>query len=594
MAQNTEDKRDYSTLIKTFVDGDSDRQNGNGSNGHSNGNGNGATATIERETEATPQQLDDRQLADLADLEPDDDDLLVSPSHQIDDDDEDDEDISRSPLARIALVGGIIGAVVLFALFVVALFGGGTPEVAEEPETQPEETEESFDESDRYKSQLALIDQQKNRVPQESDPANVSTPPTEEEKEEKPEESEEPENQTPSAPTPAPAPAPTPAPAPAPAPAPVPERPAPRPAPAPAPQQYRPAPAPAPAIEPVDPIERWKQLAGAGTTKTDGSVLPANATDDAGETETMPNMRVRRSGDRTNTPTGIGDFPADTLGDDPYDMTPNEDEGHRELGLQSRSGDGVLIASTSLKNLSVGEQGIIQRRPVRSDETETTDEIDETATRSRHEVPLGSIAEAELIVPIVATPDGETLGRFAIELTEPLLSTDEEIALPEGSILMTEVVGVDRGSLAIQLTVVAVVFRDVNGVLQQETLEPGVLLIRGDGDEALIADREGDGDPFFRDLAAGVLAGAGRVGEILNQPDVATSVSTGGGSSSSSTTVVQGDPDLVGAALDGLFNETSDRLIDRIENEERPEPVLVVEADTDVVVFTNGFLSVIR
>ncbi len=134
----------------------------------------------------------------------------------------------------------------------------------------------------------------------------------------------------------------------------------------------------------------------------------------------------------------------------------------------------------------------------------------------------------------------------------------------------------------------------LSGDLQQETLRPGVLLIRSDGDDALIADREGDGDPFFRDLAAGIFAGAGRVGEILNQPNVSTSVSSGGGNSSSSTTVVQEDPDIVGAALDGLFNETSERIIDRLENEERPEPVLVVEADTDVVVFTNGFLSVIR
>lgn len=345
-------------------------------------------------------------------------------------------------------------------------------------------------------------------------------------------------------------------------------------------------------------MAKWKALAGAGTTKTNGSVLPANATDSEEDNDATPSIRVRRSGDRTHEPVNTGDFPTDTLGDDPYDTTPDADERDRELGLQSHAGDDyVLVASISLASLSLGERGILNRRAVPANEDGTTAEEpteESTAARTRHEIPLGSTVEAELIVPVVASPDGETLGRFAVELTEPMLSAEGEVALPEGSILITEVVGIDRSSLAIQLTVVAAVYEDASGTLQQETLAPGVLLIRSDGDEALIADREGDGDPFFRDLAAGVLAGAGRVGEILNQPDVSTSVSTGGGSSSSSTTVVREDPNVVGAALDGLFNETSERIIDRLEDEERPEPVLVVEADTDVVVFANGFLSVLR
>ena len=242
--------------------------------------------------------------------------------------------------------------------------------------------------------------------------------------------------------------------------------------------------------------------------------------------------------------------------------------------------------------LSPGERGILQRRRV----PETIpSSIPDAELPIRLEVALGTTVEGEIQVPIVADPDGGTMGRFSVVLTEPMMSIDGQVALPQGTVLITQVQAIDNNSRAIQQTVVAAVYRDRSGQLRQEQIAPNILIIRGDDGGPLIASRKNASDPFFQDLLVGAFGAARNIGAIANRPDISTSSSASNGSSSTSTTVeTADDPDLVAAALEGFFGTTVERMQQRFSNSSRPEPVLFVKSKKDVQVFANGFLSVLR
>jgi hypothetical protein len=82
--------------------------------------------------------------------------------------------------------------------------------------------------------------------------------------------------------------------------------------------------------------------------------------------------------------------------------------------------------------MSPGEAGILNRT--------TAGENTEGST-AMIEIAIGSSAQAKVIVPMIWDEAGQspTAGRFAVQLTEDIMATDGAIALPSGTVLITQV-----------------------------------------------------------------------------------------------------------------------------------------------------------
>ncbi len=631
------EERDY-TLIK--VDNTLD------SNNHSKDPSDNSQITDPNENAPPPQEIPPESkpdLASLAGLEHDDNEgLLIDQEYRLDSDTDErssGRNISNSPIARTGLVGSAIGVIVLLTLLTMTFFRGDRNQFAGNSETPSTVSDQSDDaEADRLRSRLALVDQQRSAHISDADIPPAPPPRNEQDPEEPPPKPEKPQ------PPPAP-----------PAtvrrsPPPAPEAPAPEPIPNPPriPSQ------PLAESEPlVNPLQRWERLAIAGSQGSQTAFAPPvkvpetsvevgdAATDEAAtpqlqtqpDSKAQPMLFVDSDGQRlalTLPSTNASDLtiPSETLGDNPYSgpgkpveswstsLTQTKNESSPgELGILQRrqvpediptsipdsqlpSGPGKPVeswstSSTQTKNeFSPGELGILQRRQVPED---IPTSIPDSQLPIRFDVALGTTVAGEIQVPIVASPNGETFGRFSVVLTSPMMSIDGQIALPQGTVLITQVQAINNNSRAIQQTVVAAVYRDRTGQLRQEEIAPNILIIRGDEGGPLIAKIKNANSSFFQDLMVGAFGAARNVGAIANRPNIATSSSVSNGSSSTSTTVeTASDPDLVAAALQGFFEETAERMQQRFRNTTQPTPVLFVKSRKKVQVFANGLLSVLR
>ena len=503
--------------------------------------------------------------------------------------------IARSPLPRTLLVAGALGFVATFALIFSRLNSGNRP-VADTPEAPETPPEEPFDQSDVYRSQLALVDQADAQQPQAA-PAPPSEP--------QPVAEEDPPEAPPTVTTAAPSPAPRPAPA-------AQHEPPPRSAPAAQPE---------PEPEPIDPFERWHTLAQAGTQgeafalvppvepATPLTVTPGNTPDTSTPSNPVAPIDVAAA-------SGTAGFPVAIIGNNPIEgmtppIAPSAEPAFSTPGPQPQSQEPPtsLLASApptipiqTAQTNSPGTQGILERRP-------TSDRPSGTQTNQADtqvlQVPMGTTVAAELAVPIVASRSGETLGRFAVRLNDDLKDPYDQVALPAGTLLITDVLSIDDDSLAIQQTVVALVYENAQGQIVQEAIAPDVLIIRGSDGGALIASLSGGGNR--RNLLTDILAIGGasalaEVGSALNEGDLFTSTASraDGDETETTTTTVRDsdDPNVLGAVMEGFFESTADLLEDEIEddrdNDEDLDPVLTVAQGQDLQVFVNGILNIRR
>ena len=165
---------------------------------------------------------------------------------------------------------------------------------------------------------------------------------------------------------------------------------------------------------------------------------------------------------------------------------------------------------------------------------------------------IGSTATATLINPIAWLPDGKDAAfgnssKFIVRLDEPLKGVEGDVVIPIGAELVVAVRSLDPKTGLADLTALQVIINN------QEYAPPaGSITVRGESGRPLIADKLQDKG---RDIVAGdmslILFGAlSKVGEVMNQPNSATSVATG------TTTVssVSNSPSVLGAALQGGFS----------------------------------------
>lgn len=344
---------------------------------------------------------------------------------------------------------------------------------------------------------------------------------------------------------------------------------------------------PSPPSRPVDPFERWSQLASVGQQRS-GIVIESNSSDES--TLAMPVNDSRSStqelSERQLSPTA-----------------PNQSENPSTV---PRPSDPVYVASTQFSEvilgaenaldnpeLSAGARGILSRTPV----------AQTNATSNTKEVLLGTTINAQVIMPMVWDTDGTNdpgLQRFAVELTEDMKATDDSVALPKGTVFVAETNSVSENTNLVSASAIAVVYPDQDGNVRQEAIPAGSVLIRGEDGEALVAVGLNDPGPAIarQDLLVGILSSLGRIGEILNQPEVETRTASSDEDFAQTVISRSREPELWAAALEGFFSTTADRLSERSDQavEEllsRPN-VAVLPEETKTSIVINSTFRVAR
>ena len=491
---------------------------------------------------------------------------LISEQYQYPQDSEEAEnrDDSQSPVSRTIVVAAIVGIIVIFGalitVFVGGIGGGGEPVAQEEKEKEDSAFEEDLqqDEAARYKTDLALIDQQgaseeedKPKTPEQQQAVSVGNTPSEQEQESTTPSTSPPTTSTSSSnfsssssSTPQPEPLRT-------------------------VESFSPStlsnnstPEPTSSFsppEPEDPLERWNALASLG--EQSAVLQEAEAVEEANNNNLAAPSRGQGGGDS-----------------------------------KRRSVSQVTLGSLGTSNRrfsSKGARGIINRRRVEN----ILPKI------QRYQIPIGSTARGEVSVPVIWS-GGEasslTQGRFTITLTEPLRSPSGDVALPRGTVIVTQANSVASNGLVSQFPI-AIAYRDHHGKLIQQQIPPDTFSIRGENNAPLVAQTLQDpgGAIAQQDLLIGLLGAGARATEIINEPEeeIIEQRDTRFSSTSRRSTT-QEDKNILAAAIEGFFGITRDRLTERSQQTTQEllnrQPIWVVEQGTEVAVVVNSFLEVNR
>ena len=469
--------------------------------------------------------------------------------------------VEQSPLTRMAFVGGVLGAIALIIWLLSGLFTGSQQQAndAQQDDLLPTESTQTFGDDDRMRAELALIEQERSQA----EPQLAETPPPPSENGET--DADDEAVATTTTPTPAPTPAPPPAPPPA--------------APPPSPTVMPPTETP----EAPDPLEQWARLSKAGASGASVALVPEPEIDAPGTVVTQETTNVAPQ--EANPDSDTVPFPADTVGDDPVPL-PNQ--------------GGITRREAQSASTSPGAQGIIQQRSIPSTRETSTETPN---TNALQQVAIGTSTKGQVIVPVIyAGGDASAQGRFAIELVEPLMDINGDVALDAGTVLITQITEVLDANILRQ-QVVAIVYRDANNQVRQEAIAPGILVVRGEDNQPLVAEvhHDGNNSDLGEDLLVGALSALGNIGAVVNAPDtLTTAVSEAAGSNtttSTSTTVTGGqDDDVVAAALEGFFTPISERVAERFDPQQQTtaSPYLLIPEGEEVSIFVNGLLEVAR
>lgn len=330
--------------------------------------------------------------------------------------------------------------------------------------------------------------------------------------------------------------------------------------------------------KPVDPNERWKQLAELGQQETSKKstadpVASANAaTTDSSITPEPAQSRTPRT-ENSPTPPNPAEIQTATIGDPP---APRLSTSEGEQGILSQQIPAVDPPTSTIiaTNASLESEKVPLEDTALFDEVSTNkanDKLNQDASTSEtREVTLGSSVQGTVVVPLVWSQDSrtQTSERGAIRLDEPLLAKDGTVALPAGTTLITQT----SSTNGVPSTNVIAVIRSRNGSVQQYPLPANILVVRSETGEPLNGKNINEVNPALLrgdDLIAGAIGGLGQIGELLNRPDVESSSTVSGGGFSQSTTSRSRSPNVVGAILQGALQPATQRIEQRIQQRER-------------------------
>jgi hypothetical protein len=201
----------------------------------------------------------------------------------------------------------------------------------------------------------------------------------------------------------------------------------------------------------------------------------------------------------------------------------------------------------------------------------------------------GTRSPGILLTPIVVD-ESEGQDQFAVILSEPLTDSRGAIAFPAGTQLLVQVDNIsETGQVHLSATTAT---WDVDGHQQELILPMGVIQVRGEAGEPLMAEHYEDrGDEIAAMDAGQFLLGAiGRAAELYTRSD--TRVQTRG----SSTVITEDNPEpnilagLIEGGTDAILDTIQERNQRAVERLEEIPNARFVEAGTPVEIFVNQSL----
>jgi hypothetical protein len=160
----------------------------------------------------------------------------------------------------------------------------------------------------------------------------------------------------------------------------------------------------------------------------------------------------------------------------------------------------------------------------------------------------GSTAAASLSTSLLWAEGSSYEQQFVVALTEPLVGVDGLEAIPAGQQILFTISGVDSNGL-VQAAATEIIDQEGN----EQPLPPGAIILQADQERPLLAS--GLFDPGREiagmDLGIAALGAVASVGEIMNRPLQQQSSSTTGAQTSTTTTSTSGDPNILGAIMQG-------------------------------------------
>ncbi|MDB9370676.1 TrbI/VirB10 family protein [Nodularia spumigena CS-586/05] len=212
---------------------------------------------------------------------------------------------------------------------------------------------------------------------------------------------------------------------------------------------------------------------------------------------------------------------------------------------------------------------------------------------------VGEFASGELVTPLVKeqwlerNQESEDGKRYVAKLTEDLKDKEGNVAIASGSLMALEILSVDGASYA-QVQVTSII-RDNT----EYPISAGAITVQGEGGRPLIAQQYKDkgGEIAQYDLTVGLVSGLGKVGEIINQPDIQDEIEDEllDGTIRRRTRVNNSRRNISGAILEGAFGSLSDIIGRRAETSTqeilaRPN-VWYIPRDTKVTFQVNRTLE---
>ena len=383
------------------------------------------------------------------------------------------------------------------------------------------------------------------------------------------------------------------------------------------PVSRQPAPVSQPS-QPIDPFERWSQLANVGQQRADMAIVAESANQPT-LTEPSPQPITEQptltsSQLRTPQPTLTAQsdrshaaaFPAQPKLEDSR-ILPTAATAPSSPAILPRPSAPVYVASTRLEEVAIGSPDALDEtglspgaRGILSRTAVTPFAV--TAPDSKA-VALGTATAAQVRMPMIWDTDGAndpTMQRFAVELTEDMKAMDNSVALPIGTIFVAETNQVSKSTRLVNASAIAVIYPDRDGNIRQETLPAGAVLLRGKAGEALVAKALNDpGDAIAgQDLLIGVLSSLGTIGGRLNQPDVEARTNTSNDRFAQTIVTRSRKPEIWAAALEGFFAPLADRLANRsdraVDEMLRRPTVAVLPEGTETSIVINSTFRVTR
>ncbi|WP_414545734.1 TrbI/VirB10 family protein [Nostoc sp. CCY0012] len=185
---------------------------------------------------------------------------------------------------------------------------------------------------------------------------------------------------------------------------------------------------------------------------------------------------------------------------------------------------------------------------------------------------VGEYASGTLLTPLIKkeetdknkiqeqTDDGK---RYVARLTEDLRDNYGEIAIPSGTLLNLAILSVDESHYT-QVEVISIIKDNTEYPINQ-----GTITVQGDGGRPLIAKKFHDkgGEIARSDLTVGLVSGLGKIGEIINQPDIQDDIEDElwDGRIRRRTRTDNSRRSIAGAALEGVFGSLSETMSRRAE-----------------------------